>query len=223
MLRRHSNYAAVAADTFSSELGILSKSKPRLITAPWRAVPPGTNGGVSGTGLAAGLLGAFILSATSALLIPFCNDWSFADKSKYTLALTAAGFSGTLLDSFLGALFQASVVDLHSGKVIEGEGGKKVLLRNIPHDFKKRNKSQNQDVGKTSGADSVRSSRAQLANEMSNVEAVNRRHESRKIEVGRDIMDNNVVNILMAASVSVGAMLAACMVFKLPFTSMAGL
>ncbi len=181
----------MAADTYSSELGILSKSKPRLITAPWRVVPPGTNGGVTRAGLAAGLLGSFILSATSTVLLPFCDDWDLLEKTKYTLAITAAGFCGTLLDSLLGALLQASVIDTHSGKVIEGEGGKKVLVRNREPHPKKLDKSHTQ--------------------------------ESRKIEVGSDILDNNGVNILMAALSSVGAMVVMCVIFDLPFSSMVGM
>ncbi|CAN9146348.1 unnamed protein product [Alternaria alternata] len=230
------NYAAVAADTFSSELGILSKSKPHLITAPWRIVPPGTNGGVTATGLGAGLLGAFILSATSTLLVPFCKDWSFSQKTAYTLALTAAGFGGTLLDSLLGALVQASVIDVHSGKVVEGEGGRRVLVRSsnplhlskvgqIQSKVSSRSEGLN-GTAKTSGVDtaaSVKASGTMLKAGASGNAVVDPQHESRKIEVGSDLLDNNAVNILMAAMVSVGAMIAACVIWDLPLGSMVGM
>ncbi|KAI4707749.1 hypothetical protein J4E89_007377 [Alternaria sp. Ai002NY15] len=206
------NYAAVAADTFSSELGILSKSKPRLITAPWRVVPPGTNGGVTATGLGAGLLGAFILSATSTLFLPFCKDWNVSEKMTYTLALTAAGFSGTLLDSLLGALAQASVVDVHSGKVVEGEGGRRVLVKSshplhlsktgqVRSKVSSRAEGKN-GIAKTSGADtaaSIKASETMMRAGGSGNAVVDAQHESRKIEVGSDLLDNNAVNILMAA------------------------
>lgn len=235
LLTSSSNYAAVAADTFSSELGILSKSKPRLITAPWRVVPPGTNGGVTITGLGAGFLGAFILSATSTLLLPFCKDWDLTEKTKYTLALTAAGFSGTLLDSLLGALFQASVIDVHSGKVVEGEGGRKVLVHSShPLHLKKTGQARSKvisyeegkgGIAKTSGADvaaSIKASETMQKAGASGVAVSDGQHESRKVEVGSDILDNNAVNILMAALVSLGAMLAACVVWDLPYSSIIG-
>ncbi|KAJ5020308.1 integral membrane protein DUF92-domain-containing protein [Bipolaris maydis] len=202
------NYAAVAADTFSSELGILSKSKPRLITAPWRIVPPGTNGGVTTTGLGAGLLGALLISLSSTMFMPFCKDWSFVEKTKYTLAMSAAGFSGTLLDSLLGALLQASVVDVHSGKVVEGEGGRKVLVHSNVS-----GRSEGKDgIAKASGTDaaaSIKASKAMLKAGASGAVVTDPQHESRKIEVGSDLLDNNAVNILMAGLVSLGAMLTA--------------
>lgn len=122
------NYVAVAADTFSSELGILSKSKPRLITSlTLREVPPGTNGGVTAVGLAAGLFGSFLLAFTSAVSLPFCSaHGSLKDRALWTVALTLWGGLGSVLDSVLGGLLQASVVDKRSGKVVEGSGGRKV-------------------------------------------------------------------------------------------------
>ncbi|KAH6860814.1 integral membrane protein DUF92-domain-containing protein [Alternaria rosae] len=205
------NYAAVAADTFSSELGILSKTKPRLITAPWRVVAPGTNGGVTATGLGAGLLGAFILTATSTLFLPFCRDWDFSEKTTFTLAMTAAGFSGTLLDSLLGSLAQASVVDVHSGKVVEGEGGRRVLVKSshplhlsktgqVRSKVSSRAEGKN-GIAKTSGADtaaSIKASETMLRAGGSGNAVVDAQHESRKIAVGSDLLDNNAVNILMA-------------------------
>lgn len=236
LLTLASNYAAVAADTFSSELGILSKSKPRLITAPWRVVPPGTNGGVTATGLGAGLLGAFILSATSTLFLPFCRDWNFAEKTSFTLALTAAGFSGTLLDSLLGALFQASVIDVHSGKVIEGDGGRRVLVHSThPLHLSKTDQvgskgsnlaESKNGIAKTSGADtaaSFKAPEAMLKTGTSGNAVVDTQHESRKIEVGSDLLDNNAVNILMAGMVSVGAMVIACVIWDLPLSSIVGI
>lgn len=144
-----SNYAAVAADTFSSELGILSSSKPRLLTS-WnlRPVPAGTNGGVTLLGTAAGFLGAFIIALTSVTLLPFCSidqsassillgarkagfeggsGWSRTEKVLLLLCITAWGGLGSLLDSALGGWFQTSVVDTRTGKVIEGTGGRTVI------------------------------------------------------------------------------------------------
>lgn len=130
----HRNYAAVAADTFSSELGILSKSKPRLITSlNLREVPPGTNGGVTVTGLGAGLLGSFIVSLTSAIVLPFCSNAGIKERALWTVAMTLWGALGSVLDSVLGGLLQASVVDKRSGKVVEGSGGRKVSCQYLVH------------------------------------------------------------------------------------------
>lgn len=132
------NYAAVAADTFSSELGILSKTRPRLITT-LKEVPPGTNGGVTTAGLLAGLFGAFTIAITSVVLLPFCPEgtgeklglmgrgWSLQNKLAFVIAVTVWGALGSVLDSVLGALLQASVVDKRTGKIVEGSGGEKVF------------------------------------------------------------------------------------------------
>ena len=127
------NYAAVAADTFSSELGILSKSRPRLITSlKLRQVPPGTNGGVTVWGLMAGLLGSLIIVTTSMALIPFCapgtggnSGWTFRQRQRFIFVMTLWGALGSVLDSFLGGWLQQSVVDTRTGRIVEGEGGRK--------------------------------------------------------------------------------------------------
>ena len=130
-------------------MGILSKSKPRLLTSwNFREVPPGTNGGVSLVGTLAGFLGAFLIALTSVLLLPFCDGaegqgerpsilglrnqgragWTWQEKVMLVFAITVWGGLGSVLDSALGGWFQASVIDTRTGKVIEGSGGKKVSL-----------------------------------------------------------------------------------------------
>lgn len=94
-----------------------------------REVPPGTNGGVTATGLGAGLLGSFIVSATSAAVLPFCASAGLKDRFLWTIAMTIWGALGSVLDSVLGGLLQASVVDKRTGKVVEGSGGRKVSSR----------------------------------------------------------------------------------------------
>jgi uncharacterized membrane protein len=186
-----SNYAAVAADTFSSELGILSTSPPFLITAPWRRVPPGTNGGVTATGIRAGLLGALIISITATLLLPFCSPslggqnpgWDILSKIHFVISVTLIGICGSLLDSLLGAVLQASVVDVRSGKIVEGDGGRKVPIHAI---------------------------------NMTSAEKKNSAQESRRIEVGYDILSNNGVNLLMAFMMSGLAIMGAAWVWEVP-------
>ncbi|CAG7948548.1 unnamed protein product [Penicillium nalgiovense] len=192
------NYAAVAADTFSSELGILSKCKPRLITSlDLREVPPGTNGGVTATGLGAGLLGSFIVSATSAAVLPFCASAGLKDRFLWTIAMTIWGALGSVLDSVLGGLLQASVVDKRTGKVVEGSGGRKVLI----HPSTGKPVVSADSTARTTG--SIHNA-AIHGTRVTNV--AEESQESRRLETGHDWLDNNGVNLLMAATMSVGAM-----------------
>lgn len=226
------NYAAVAADTLSSELGILSTSRPRLVTAPWRVVPSGTNGGVTPAGLLAGWLGALIIAVTAVALLPFCSAWDGASKAAFVAALSGVGLAGSLLDSLLGAVLQASVVDVRTGKVVEGEGGRKVPVHSAGSlHMKQRAKLRGAVVPHEQGAESVASSSGVEAGGVSPAKARageqagsivpedGKRHESRRIETGRDVLSNNGVNLLMAASASVAAMGGASLVWSVPLSS----
>ncbi len=108
--------AAVNADTWATELGVLSRSQPRLITT-WQAVARGASGGVSPAGTLAALAGALFIGLLSALLHPgqalllldggpnlspgapiFFITWA---------AIGLSGLLGSLVDSLLGATLQA--------------------------------------------------------------------------------------------------------------------
>jgi uncharacterized protein (TIGR00297 family) len=99
--------AAVNADTWATELGVLSPVRPRLITN-LRPVEKGTSGGISAWGTLAALAGAALIALPAWVLIPpalglpaFGLAWSLI------LPVTAAGLLGSLFDSFLGATAQA--------------------------------------------------------------------------------------------------------------------
>ena len=94
--------AAVNADTWATELGVLSSSAPRLITDLRTRVEKGTSGGVSWFGTMASLLGSAMIALPAILLSP-TGTLSPADF----FLITFAGLSGSLFDSFLGATVQA--------------------------------------------------------------------------------------------------------------------
>ncbi len=89
-------FAGAAADTFSSEIGMLSRRPPVSILT-WRPAPRGLSGGVTPLGLCAGAAGALLVSL---LALPAFGGGGM-------LASAAAGFAGSVLDSVLGAAFQA--------------------------------------------------------------------------------------------------------------------
>jgi uncharacterized protein (TIGR00297 family) len=91
-----SSIAAATSDTFSSELGVLSNEKPRLITT-LEVVEKGTDGAVTIFGILAGILGAFLIGLLGYL---FFGDF------KIILCGTIGGISGNLADSLVGALFE---------------------------------------------------------------------------------------------------------------------
>lgn len=93
--------ATANADTWATELGVLSPHTPHLITTGQKTTP-GTSGGVTllGTGAA----------AAGALSLGFFF-WLIQRKHRAKLALPfvafISGLSGSLFDSFLGATVQA--------------------------------------------------------------------------------------------------------------------
>lgn len=94
--------AAVNADTWATELGVLNPTPPRMITDPRRRVEKGTSGGISLWGTSASLLGSAIIALFAALFSP-----TGTLHPGYFLLITAAGLAGSLFDSFLGATVQA--------------------------------------------------------------------------------------------------------------------
>jgi uncharacterized protein (TIGR00297 family) len=92
--------AAVNADTWATELGVLSPRAPRLITRLQQRVEPGTSGGVSVEGTLAAVLGATLIGALAVLLVPARDAGLF-------LPICVGGFAGALRDSYLGATVQS--------------------------------------------------------------------------------------------------------------------
>lgn len=101
--------ATVNADTWATELGVLSPVPPRLITSG-AVVPPGTSGGVTRLGLWASVAGALLIGAVATILtqaasLLSANGWQLQAVS-YPLLAVAGGLVGSLIDSLLGATLQ---------------------------------------------------------------------------------------------------------------------
>lgn len=94
--------AAVNADTWATELGVLNPTPPRMITDLRKRVEKGTSGGISLFGTLASLLGSAVIALPAVLLSP-----TGTLNANYFLLITAAGLAGSLFDSFLGATVQA--------------------------------------------------------------------------------------------------------------------
>jgi uncharacterized protein (TIGR00297 family) len=92
--------AAVNADTWATELGVLNKARPRLITTG-EPVEPGTSGGVTALGYLAVISGAGLIAVLAVIFSPGSNRWLMG------LSALLAGVAGSSIDSWLGATRQA--------------------------------------------------------------------------------------------------------------------
>lgn len=109
--------AAVTADTWATELGLLSPSPPRLITSG-ESVPPGMNGGVTVLGLAAAATGGLAVGGVAALgslleqaLVLRSLDLALMDGAalaRLAFLSPVAGLAAAAVDSYLGATVQAA-------------------------------------------------------------------------------------------------------------------
>ncbi len=145
--------AATSADTWASEIGVLSRNNPFLITMPKAKVTPGTSGAVTLLGELSSLAGSMVMALTYlALALAFNNspnwvkfNWTTLNPSiQVVLLVFALGYLGEVLDSLLGALTQPKYYCDKCGMVTERDvhicGSKARLI------YEPRIKLSNEDV-----------------------------------------------------------------------------
>lgn len=128
--------AAATADTWATEIGVLSTSPPRLVTSG-KIVPAGTSGGVTRIGDNAAVLGATIVGVVAAA---FAYFQLYSVPTGHWLILViggaAGGTAGMLADSVLGATLQGSYWCPHCDKPTESRvhkcGTPTRLVRGLP-------------------------------------------------------------------------------------------
>lgn len=89
--------AAANADTWATELGVLSKVPPRLITT-FQKVEMGTSGGITWIGSISAIAGACLIAIVAEI---------FHSGAAALVWITLAGCIGAFIDSWLGASVQA--------------------------------------------------------------------------------------------------------------------
>ena len=114
--------ATVTADTWATELGVLSPVPPRLVTTG-REVAPGSSGGVTSLGIWSSLAGALLIGAVATALTQFASlargfGWSLKAVT-YPLLALAGGDVGSIFDSLLGATVQGIYYCDHCAKETE--------------------------------------------------------------------------------------------------------
>lgn len=129
-----SHYACATADTWASEIGVLSYEQPVLITSllmfRWKTVPHGTNGGVSFVGTAASVIGGFVMGIvffvlSYALDITTVFGSRLPDQGGMILLGGLSGFLGSTIDSLLGATLQATYYSTDKKCIVKKRNGDK--------------------------------------------------------------------------------------------------
>ncbi|MDA4113431.1 MAG: DUF92 domain-containing protein [Thaumarchaeota archaeon] len=107
--------SAAASDTVATELGLLSKSVPRLITRFGARVPPGTSGGVTELGL----LGTIVAAAAIGTIAAVLGVVQGVPPYEVVFVATMGGIVGSIADSVIGATVQRKSVCIVCGKATE--------------------------------------------------------------------------------------------------------
>lgn len=112
--------AAATSDTWATEWGSQRIPGKTWSISDFREVAPGTNGGISLPGTAAGLLGSAVIAGTGC--------WLYSLNMTLFLVIFLAGFLGSLLDSYLGATIQPRTFS--ETNMLSGEKISKIRFNN---------------------------------------------------------------------------------------------
>ncbi len=107
--------SAAASDTLATELGLLNRSPPRLVTNLRKKVSPGTSGGVTPLGFAGSLLAAVLIGVVSALL----GVAGSLPAPDVVAVSVSGGIVGSLADSVVGGTVQRKSFCVVCGKPSE--------------------------------------------------------------------------------------------------------
>lgn len=111
------SFSAANADTWSSEIGVLSKSSPFSIIT-FKKTMKGQSGAISLLGTLAAFLGALFISLIFIIEYAFSFGWTNKLIFYFLIALLC-GFIGSIVDSILGATIQTKYKCKVCGKITE--------------------------------------------------------------------------------------------------------
>lgn len=137
--------ATVTADTWATEIGVLSKAPPRMITSG-RVVPAGTSGAITWLGTFTSFTGAAFIGAVvnvGTILVALVTQGAALTQTTFNTVLgagywvvlvaSAGGLLGSLFDSFLGATVQAIYFseydERQTEKQVDSQGNPTHLVR----------------------------------------------------------------------------------------------
>lgn len=114
-------FAVHTADTWATEIGILSKKPPRLVTNIKQTVKPGTSGGITIIGSLASLFGSILIAAVYLISYIVTNSTMAINRQGISILILIiiGGFSGSILDSLEGATIQGIYYCNHCEKETE--------------------------------------------------------------------------------------------------------
>lgn len=119
--------AACNADSWSSEIGVLSRKKPFSILN-FKPIQRGISGGVTFLGLFAGACGAMFIAGIYFVFMLLCIP--FRELAVHCMLIALCGFIGAIADSILGAAVQPAYLDskgrLTEKRMTDGAANKKV-------------------------------------------------------------------------------------------------
>lgn len=124
-------FASANADTWASEIGVLSETPPRSILT-LRPVTKGASGGVTAAGTIASLGGSAAIAAASIWL--YASRFGRSDAVVFAAAIVlGSGFAGAIVDSVLGATLQAQYRTAAGGFTEKPKSGEtaNVLVRGL--------------------------------------------------------------------------------------------
>jgi uncharacterized protein (TIGR00297 family) len=127
--------AAAMSDTLATEIGLLSHSRPRLITHPERIVEPGASGGTTMLGNLTALLTSAAISLLGVELLVISTN-GILDTLFASVAVIIGSLSGMFFDSFLGATVQVLYKCSVCGKLTENtrhHGQPAAYVRGVRH------------------------------------------------------------------------------------------